>query len=229
MHFRVPLAGAAAALLAVPAAAPAAPSAALTKTCYVSASPTAREPVGINAEGFFPGSVISVFVDDVQQPADPAGPPTADAAGELHGSVLAPWVASNQRWFTVRLTQDDNNPDTVDDPTAVARAKVTALSVTQSPTRPRTTSSLVRFRGRGFTDRTLPIYAHYVRHDKLSRTVLIGKPFGDCGQFSVRRPQFPFRNPRTGTWYVQFDQDQAYNPNATLYTRLRIVVSRKFV
>ena len=58
-------------------------------------------------------------------------------------------------------------------------------------------------------------------------TVRIGKPFGDCGQFSVRRRQFPFKNPRTGAWTVQFDQEQAYNAKALVFTRLRIVVTRK--
>jgi hypothetical protein len=108
-----------------------------------------------------------------------------------------------------------------------ATAKVTALSVTTSPSRPQTTSTRVRFRGRGFTDRLQPVYAHYVFNDKVRQTVRIGKPFGDCGQFSVRRRQFPFKNPHVGSWIVQFDQAPDYNPNALAYTRLKIVVSRK--
>jgi hypothetical protein len=56
--------------------------------------------------------------------------------------------------------------------------------------------------------------------------VLIGKPFGDCGQFSVRRRQFPFKDPHTGTWWLQFDQEQAYNPQARLFTKLKIVVKK---
>ena len=43
----------------------------------------------------------------------------------------------------------------------------------------------------------------------------------------VRRRQFPFKNPRTGAWTVQFDQEQAYNAKALVFTRLRIVVTRK--
>ena len=51
--------------------------------------------------------------------------------------------------------------------------------------------------------------------------------FGDCGQFSVRRRQFPFKHPHVGAWLVQFDQQATYDPNASAYTRLKIVVSRK--
>jgi hypothetical protein len=149
--------------------------------------------------------------------------PTADANGVLEGLVSAPFIASGQRFFSLRLTEQSNKEATVE-----TQAKVTALSVTSSPVKPRNTSTRVRFRGRGFTNRLMPIYAHYVFNNRVRETVRIaGKPFGDCGQFSVRRRQFPFKNPRVGTWTVQFDQEQAYNPNALVYTRLKIVVTRK--
>lgn len=222
MHLRSLLAGVGVALLATPAAASAAPSIEPLKPCYVAVDERVREPVEIHGHAFFPGSIVDVFVDEVDQqdPAQP--PPTVNALGELEGSVLAPAIVSGQRSFTLRLTERRQAGETV---TAVS--KVTALSVTQSPQQPRTTSSRVRFRGRGFTAPTLPVYAHYVYRDKLRKTVLIGKPFGDCGQFSVRRRQFPFARPHTGTWWVQFDQVQAYNPNAPLYTRLKISVRKK--
>ena len=226
MHLRPSLAGAAVALLAMPAAASAAPPptlAPLAYKCYVSAKPGQTQPIDIHGSNFMPGALIDVFIDEVQVPTPAGGtPPQADANGELIGSVSAPFMASGQRWFTLRLTEHDNPAGTVS-----TRAKVTALSVTSSPSRPRNTSTRVRFRGRGFTDRLTPIYAHYVFNNRVRETVRIGKPFGDCGQFSVRRRQFPFKNPHTGSWTVQFDQEQAYNPNAQAYSRLKIVVSRK--
>jgi hypothetical protein len=222
MHLRLPLAGAVLALLAAPAAAVAEPTLDPLGPCYVSASPTQREPVVIRAQGFVPGSMIDVFVDDVfQPPPDPAKPPTADANGQLTGSVMAPYIGLGQRLFTLRLTEHGGTGAT-----AGQTAKVTALQASQSPSQPRTTSSRVRFGGRGFTTRTLPIYAHYVLRGKARQTVLIGKPFGDCGQFSVRRRQFPFKDPHTGTWWLQFDQEQAYNPQARLFTKLKIVVKK---
>jgi hypothetical protein len=170
-----------------------------------------------------PLAQVNVLIDNtIVTPPPPSAPPQADANGELHGYVSAPYIASGQRFFSLRLTEQNNA-----DATVATTSKVTALSVTSSPTKPRNTKTRVRFRGRGFTDRLNPIYAHYVFNGKVRQTVRIGKPFGDCGQFSVRRRQFPMKNPHVGPWIVQFDQEQAYNPNATAYTRLRIVVSRK--
>ncbi len=222
MRLRPSLAGAVVALLATPAAASANPTIEPLKKCYVSASPGATEPVGIKAHGFMPGAVVNVLIDNVLQPQGPTNLPTADANGDLTGSVPAPFVASGQQFFALRLTERDHEDSTVE-----TSAKVTALSVTSSPARPRSTSSKVRLRGRGFTNPLLPVYAHYVFRDKVRRTVQIGKPFGDCGQFSVRRRQFPVKKPHVGTWIVQFDQEQAYNPNAQAYTRLKIVVTKR--
>jgi hypothetical protein len=231
MHLRPSLAGAVVALLAVPAAATAAsPSPAFAqalKKCYVSAAPGQTEPIDIRANNFMTFAPIDIFIDDVPATLPPdSNPPTADANGELVGSVFAPYMASGQRFFTLRLTERSKDP-AVPGPSVSARSKVTALSVTSSPVRPSSTSTPVRFRGRGFTDRLTPIYAHYVFKNRVRETVRIGKPFGDCGQFSVRRRQFPFKNPHTGNWTVQFDQEQAYNPKALVFTRLKIVVSRK--
>jgi hypothetical protein len=231
MRLRPSLAGAVVALLAMPAAATAAPPPpAFTqalKKCYVSASPTENEPIDIHAKNFMAFAPIDIFIDDVPATLPPGSTaPTADANGELVGSVFAPYIASGQRFFTLRLSERSKDP-AVPGSSVSARSKVTALSVTASPVRPRTTSSRVRFRGRGFTDPLKPVYAHYVFKGKVRETVQIGKPFGDCGQFSVRRRQFPFKNPRTGAWTVQFDQEQAYNAKALVFTRLKIVVSRR--
>jgi hypothetical protein len=228
MLLRPSLVGAVVALLAAPSAAVAFTDdpPAFTqdlKKCYVSATPDQREPIEIKATNFMPLALVNVYLDEVLVATPPnTNPPQADANGNLEGRVSAPYIATGQRVFTLRLAEQANEKS------AVARsAKVTALSVTSSPTRPRNTSTRVRFRGRGFTDRLTPIYAHYVFNGHEKQTVRIGKPFGDCGQFSVRRRQFPFKNPRVGTWTVQFDQEQAYNPQALVFTRLKIVVSRK--
>ena len=58
----------------------------------------------------------------------------------------------------------------------------------------------------------------------MRRTVRIAKPYGDCGLFSVKRRQFPFQKTRPGVWTVQFDQQQAYSPQAPIFTTLKITV-----
>ncbi|WP_028057491.1 hypothetical protein [Candidatus Solirubrobacter pratensis] len=221
MHLRLSLAGAVVAVLATPAAAFAIPDFTLDKTCYVSARPDEREPVTINASGFAGNTRMNVFVDEVSQaPADSL--PQTDGLGNLSGSVQAPYVDSGQRLFTLRLAEARDNGQM-----ATHVAKVTALSVTQSPSTPATTSSRVRFRVRGLTDKLAPVYAHYVFKGKVRQTVRLGKPYGDCGLLSVRRRQFPFKNPKPGRWWIQFDQEQAYNPQARLYTKLKVEVTKK--
>ena len=230
MRLRPTLAGGVVALLALPAVASADPPPAFTqdlKKCYVSASEMQTEPIQIQAENFMPNAFVDIYIDNVRvQPPPGTAPPQANAAGQLAGAVNAPFIASGQRFFTLRLDEETHDPN-IPPPTVSWTSKVTALSVTTSPSRPRTTSTRVRFRGRGFTNAFLPVYAHYVFKDKVRQTVRIAKPFGDCGQFSVRRRQFPFKHPHVGAWLVQFDQQAAYDPNASAYTRLKIVVSRK--
>ena len=100
---------------------------------------------------------------------------------------------------------------------------MTRLSVEQSPERA-ATNDRVRFRGRGFMA-DAPVYAHYVFAGKSRRTVRIGMPSGDCGLFSVRRKQFPFkRQPARGLWTIWFDQEAHYNPKAAVRVPLTIRV-----
>jgi hypothetical protein len=218
MDLRLPLAGALAAALAAPVAASAqSPGLQLAKRCYVSVSPQSREPVQVSASGFMPNAGIDVFVDDVLQTTA-----AADPAGNVSGSVDAPYIAEGQRLFSLRLSDHAHPEQNVS-----AISKVTALSVTQSPTAPKDTHARVRFRGRGFTYPMAAVYAHYVFAGKDRRTVRVAKPYGDCGLFSVRMRQFPFKgNPRPGVWTIQFDQQRTYSPQPPLYTTLTVKVRK---
>jgi hypothetical protein len=223
MHHCLTLAGAAVAVLAGPVTAAAAQPPPptifpLAAKCYVSATPEQRQLVTVHGENFAGLVAMDVDVDGVTQPISP--PPMTDALGRIDGSVQAPYVESGQRLFTIRLSEQARKESA-----AVVTSKVTALSVTQSPLQAKS-SSKVRFRLRGFTDKTKPIYAHYVYKGVSRRTVLMGKPYGDCGLLSVRRKQFPFRHPHIGKWEIQFDQEPAYNPQPGLYTRLPVRVKR---
>ena len=116
------------------------------------------------------------------------------------------------------MTERDNPLNTL-----LATSKVTRLYVEQRPARA-ATSDRVRFRGAGFL-KDAPVYAHYVFAGKSRRTVRIGRPRGDCGTFSVRRKQFPFRkNPRVGVWTIWFDQEARYSPKTEVRVPLIIRV-----
>jgi hypothetical protein len=190
------------------------------KRCYVSASPMETEPVQVNTSGWMAFAPIDVFVNDVAKTTA-----EADANGTLVGSTSAPYQATGQSMFTLRLTQHATQANPGVQPTLVATAKVTALEVSQSPAKS-STSQKVRFRGRGFTDLTQPIYAHYLLDGKSRATVLIGKPRFACGTFSARKRQFPMRKPHVGIWTIRFDQANAYSPQTSPFATLRVHVNR---
>jgi|GEM_PF-2373749 len=196
------------------------PTLSLDKRCYVAATPTEREPVQVSGKGFMPLALVDVYVDNVlQQPPAGSAAPQAQTNGDVVGSVQAPYVASGQTPFTVRLTEHDDPAATVS-----ATSKVTALTVTMSPATARTNQK-IRFRGRGFTGAGAPVYAHYVFKGRDRETVRVAKPYGDCGLFSVRMRQFPFKtSPAVGAWTIQFDQEATYDPHAGRYATLKITV-----
>jgi hypothetical protein len=234
MTLRLALAGAAiATLAAVPQTAAAATIDPL-KPCYVAARQDQRETIRVVAHGFTPGAFVNLYIDNVfQQPPVGTAPPQADPNGDVGsdatpGYVMAPYPETRQRLFQLRLTEPPKNPA---DPTdlgisATATAKVTRLMVTQTP-RTATTSSRVRFRGRGFTQPGAAVYAHYVFAGKDRQTVRVATPYGSCGLFSVKLRQFPMKKPRVGTWTIQFDQLRKYVPNPPIFTSLAITVAPK--
>jgi hypothetical protein len=217
------LAAAFAVLSAVPAFAqtPDPPFLDSIKPCYVVANETQREPVAISGHNFTPFAYVDIYVDDILQPVV-GNPPQVAYDSSLAGSVLAPFIEEGQRSFTVRATEHDNSAIS-----ANAATKVTRLAVEQTPAAA-ATSDRVRFRGRGFTDLTKPVYMHYVFAGGSKKTIEVGLPTGDCGLFSVRRMQFPFKkSPQVGVWTIQFDQSANYDPKASPRVPLTVKVRRK--
>ncbi|MEA2172107.1 MAG: hypothetical protein QOF76_5407 [Solirubrobacteraceae bacterium] len=205
--------GAAAPALAAPTLEPLQP-------CYVSAHTAGgyqAETVNYSGSGFTPGSMVSVSVDDRAIPAV-----MADAGGAISGTFFAPHARRGQMEFAVTATQ-------LDDPAQTAAVSSTVTNLTASLRPGRTPPRRrVTFAGRGFTDTTAPIYAHYRLGNRTRQTVrLMGPPADPCGVFAVRRPQFPFR-PRPGHWRIRIDQsrrDGAETPAVEIAIRIRRVAA----
>jgi hypothetical protein len=215
------LAAAFVALSAVPASAQDLPFLDGIKPCYVAANETEREFVAISGHNFTPFAKVDILIDDIVQPVT-GEQPQVNYDTSIGGSVFAPFIEEGQRNFTVRVTEQQPPGKS-----AFAVSKVTRLSVEQVPPAA-TTRQRVRFRGRGFTDLTKPIYMHYVFGGKSKKTIRIGLPTQECGLFSVKRKQFPFKkSPQRGVWTIQFDQEPKYNPKASPRVPLTIKVSRK--
>jgi hypothetical protein len=209
------------ALAAAPASA--APMLQPLKACYVAAQEQQREFVIVDGSGFTPTANVDFYVDEIRQDVrtEEGKEVKTTFDGKLLGSVPAPFVDAGERLFTLRVTERDNPLNSV-----TATSRVTRLMVEQTPAKA-ATRDRVRFRGRGFTNLALPVYAHYIFAGKSQKTVRLGLPTGECGRFSVKRRQFPFKkSPRRGVWTIQFDQEKIYNPKATVRFPLNVRVSR---
>ncbi len=210
-----------AAVFAALAATPASAQSTLAdlKPCYVAAQEDQTEPVAVEGSGFTPTKEVQIYVDEIEEQRA-----TADLEGRLSGTVDAPFIEAGERPFTLRVSE---TTDTGVINSVTKASRVTRLSVTQSPSKA-ATRERVRFRGRGFTEPLLPVYAHYVFAGQSQKTVRLGVPTGPCGLFSVKRKQFPFKNsPRRGVWTIQFDQVRAYNPKAPVRFSLTVRVSKQ--
>lgn len=202
-------------LLAAPAAAQAAPTIQPLKPCYVTAQSNGvqqRENVQIAGAGFTPNSDVALAIDGAVVPGYEAL--KAGLSGELTAvpPVDAPFVESGRRPFTITLTETANPANTVS-----AAAESAALAAWYTPDSPRP-SQKVRFRGLGFTE-DKPIYAHYIRKDKLRKTVRMARKPRACGGFRTRKRLFPMKTPRLGKWRLQFDQSKRYvDPDVTPIT-----------
>ncbi|MDP9294880.1 MAG: hypothetical protein M3O90_10750 [Actinomycetota bacterium] len=212
------LGGAALLFLALPGAASAA-TLAPVKPCYVSVTAATREAVDVSGAGFTPNSKVDLSMDGAVALAGAQ----VDPGGNLPAQVLqAPYQPKGERAFNITATEQGNPAST-----ATLTPRVTALNLGIQPRRARP-SRRILFRGRGFTAAS-NVYAHYLFGGKLRKTVSFGRPKDPCGTFTVRRRQIPVRNPRTGPWTLQVDQQKLYSrAPVSVFVRVKIIVQRVF-
>jgi hypothetical protein len=200
MHLRRTLIGlAVVAGFALPGTAQAAVLAPLAP-CYRSVDEFSRENVLVQASGFTPGANVDVFIDGV--PVQRGVEVLQD--GTVSGQVDAPYQGFGERTFTLTATERETPTNT-----ASTTSRVTALDMRLRPRRTRPQRQ-VRFIGRGFIDGP-EVFGHYLRGEKLRKTVSFGAPEGPCGRVDVKRRQIPVRNPRVGRWMLQVDNQAEYS------------------
>lgn len=199
------LAAAGAALVAVPAAAPAA-QIAVDHVCY--ADPGQRaDTVALTGSGFVPNAPYALTID-----GRPVATGTADPTGALSHPLTVPSLDGTvgrgtlHHTFTV-AAQDGTS-------TATAALSVSKLFATFKPAAGNPKTLKVRFSLYGFSlagRQSPPIYVHYVRPDgRVKQTFRLGVGRGPCGSMrSSLRRLFPFRTSR-GAWKLQFDTSKRY-------------------
>jgi hypothetical protein len=186
------------------------------RPCYRSVDEATREAVHVQAAGFTPGAPVNVSIDGVVVQRDVVALPD----GSVTGDVSAPYQRRGVRRFALTVTERDRPGNTA---TAASRVTAVAMRLVPSDAKP---SLRVQFLGRGFLDGAA-VYGHYLRHDRLRKTVLLGHPEGPCGRLRAKRRQIPVRRPETGRWTLQVDNEPQYVPQPPgVFVRLAITVMR---
>jgi hypothetical protein len=193
------------------------------KPCYISVTqrtPGApdqitREGLDLGGSGFTPNALVDVSFDGKLDRTV-----QADATGSLPPQVLqSPYRARGEGPFTLTAAEQGNPANSV---TLTSRTTALALRLRPREAVPR---RRIRFSGRGFTEQKA-VWAHYLYKGKVRKTVrLVRRIDNDCGRFSVRRKQIPVKNPRTGNWTLQVDQQRRYSraPDS-VFVRVKIEV-----
>lgn len=211
----------AAAALALPATASAAPTIRADLPCYYPG-----QPIGVSGAGYTPAGSVGLSL----QLAGPRGnntvaqnPLTADPAGGIAARLPAPDLASdNDLRESVTLTASDPSATS-----ATTQFLLTAVGVQVVPwfSRRANPRALTTFKVIGW-EPLRRVYAHYFLKGKRLKTVEIGPVSGPCGDLTKRLRQFPFRPVPAGHYSIRFSGSRFFDPQG-FYAVYRDVVVPK--
>jgi hypothetical protein len=224
----------AAAALAVPSTAAAAPTLKADLPCYYPGQPVALSGAGYTPVGDV-GLMFQLNGAHGNNIVAPKSPLKADAAGGISSAVPAPDLASdNDLRETVTLTANDqaklgpNGPIGPPEETfATTQFLLTAIGVRVGPwfsghANPR---ALTTFKVVGW-EPYRKIYAHYFLNGKRLKTVEIGTVSGPCGDLTKKLRQFPFKPVPAGRYTIRFTGTRVFDPQ-DFYVYYRDVVVTK--
>jgi hypothetical protein len=187
------------------------------KPCY-----TPGEDITFNGTGYTPSGNVS-FLFSLHGPKGnnilgARTPAVADAAGGIHYVVRAPDLASSddteEDLFTTANDETRLAPPNVPDANSfgAAQAKLSLWDVwadpwDNGPAAPRKPMKIQAF---GF-EPAKRLWAHYVLHGKVVKTVALGALKGPCGDLTKTIRQFPFRPVPAGTYQVYFEGQKVFD------------------
>jgi hypothetical protein len=216
----------AAAVLAAPATATAAPTLKADLPCYFPG-----QSIALTGAGYTPGGDVGLSLQlagarghNTLAPKDPL---KADAAGGIGASLMAPDLASDSDLReTVTLTANDQA-----NVFGTTQFLLTAVGVRVAPwfsgrASPR---ALTTFKVVGW-EPLRKVYAHYFLRGKRLKTVEIGSVSGPCGDLSKKLRQFPFRPVPPGHYSIRFSGSRVFDPDGFwVYYRDVVVPKSKAV
>lgn len=160
--------------------------------------------VGVVGSGFLPLTSVNFGYDNG---GGGGGFLTANPLGGLFGGVLGPNSIIGNRShhvFSYTLTGSDSQNAAIFGSTKLQVVRFDATT----PRRPRPTQTIT-WRLYGFP-RNKTVWAHYVYHGKIRRTVRFGAPSGPCGLRSFRVRALPTRV-RVGIWRIYLTNSRAFS------------------
>jgi hypothetical protein len=212
----------AAAALAAPATAVAAPTIKADLPCYYPG-----QPIALSGAGYTPGGDVGLSFqlagargNNTVASKDPL---KADAAGGIGASLPAPDLASDsdlRETVTVTATDPANVFGTT-------QFLLTAVGVRVAPWfggrgNPR---ALTTFKVVGW-EPLRKIYAHYFLKGRRLKTVEIGSVSGPCGDLTKKLRQFPFRPVPAGRYTIRFSGSRVFDPEGFWIGYRDVVVPR---
>lgn len=217
-----------AALFVTAAAASAAQTVQVDRPCYVPG-----QPQRITGSGYTPNGEVQITLQLVgDHGQNLAGfTTTADGAGAIRVMAKTPRLASSddtqERAFLSATDQQQAQAGTPPLTTTEFRVSIFDAFVAPWESKKGSPRKSTIFYGYGFeavNGRTL--YAHYVLHGKLRKTVVIGTLSGVCGDLKKSKRQFAFRPVPAGDYKVKLDATRRYPNSSPGYTYRHVRVSR---
>jgi hypothetical protein len=217
------------ALLALPAAAVADPTLSVDRPCY-----TPGQAINATGGGYTPTSQVGVDLS-VESRAGTKfyslqDPLTADNGGNISVILRAPDLSLNDDTVEDVGLAAYEEPGDQSSPFGTAFFKLSTFDVFVAPwdSNKVDPTKATTFRAYGFEGLGPVLYAHYLLHGKLKKTVRIGGLTGACGNLTKRMKQFPFRPVPAGDWRVNFDTSRAYSARADgiRYAHVKVPASK---
>jgi hypothetical protein len=223
---------AAGAALASPALSNAAQTIIVDRPCYVEGQGTQ-----VTGSGFTPTGEVSLSFNVLQNNGQTKNlgflVTRADGAGNISARVKTPRLASSDDTHeTVFLAATDQTQAQQGPPPPVTTQWTISVFDTFVPPwesrkkkgNPRRKTTFYAWGFEGVEGQTL--YAHYILHGKLRKTVAIGRFRGPCGDLKKRARQFPFRPVPAGDYKVELDATKRYPNKAPGISYSNVRVSR---
>lgn len=177
--------------------------------CFVDQPGQRPAPIRVSGSGWNANATLDL--DSTDADGSLFGMVKVGANGTFSGTIPGTLIDTTERQVeTLALKAKDPMTEST---AKSGKFQVAALGVSTKPSFPSKPGQKVTFMFAGFSHGKT-VYAHYVLHGKPVATRSFGKAKGACGTLTARGSYFPTKNPKGGTYTVQYDTSKKYSKHA---------------